>query len=241
MKLKPWVDPFSIEIDQQIRILEEKLEHGSGYLSKLGVEGEVRSLIAKYHLDMSEDFIPNNLIREKAENLSSRLELHCIENGGSCCSYNPPKHFYQRPGEGLVLVVDNSAGENIKENGTDFFEDVLILKTDLYGCVFQDDSGACSVYEDRPLYCIMWPIELVPVFAHGAYDARPYSGNMEVIIGECNCINPKMPKSNVVAIKKEAAALFASNPEYVLQIATLGVKRNHLYINKETKPKVEGV
>lgn len=73
-----------------------------------------------------------------------------------CCSTNPYGNPIETMNQEAKILVQKYGPNNFIQ-----YDDVLQIKVP---CGFLDSSGRCSIYEDRPLVCVLYP------FQYGAGD-----------------------------------------------------------------------
>ncbi len=86
------------------------------------------------------------------------LRFDC-QRCGRCCTQRGEHTFVYLTGADLTRLADSMGLAEAAFVGRfcEHVEGRLTLRTDTRRCIFQDESGACSVYDARPHQCRSWP------------------------------------------------------------------------------------
>ena len=206
------------ELERQIEILIAKLGKKKDFLDELNIASEVKSMIYGYNLDMDEDFISPDKIIEYASSFSKKIPLGCgteCKRESNCCA---PNQSRRATNSQFKVPLDDVSLLRLDEEAVDYMRKGQVIGSIDGNCMFYDfDTNGCGNYEDRPVYCMTFPVFPMVSKVHMGYGSYDYCG-IEIVFEDCKGFTRWMKKDEVRSIKRDAARIFVSNPTLIANV-----------------------
>ncbi|MFH1850171.1 MAG: YkgJ family cysteine cluster protein [archaeon] len=155
-------------------------------------------------------------VLERINAITGELELGCDACASNCCEAPdrliPVDRIMQEmiPGDIMESRTEIIGGEPVQ---------LTVVRTTEHGCSALED-GSCRIYEDRPVYCRVFPFEVVGVANVGMYGSRRMNG-LAVRLQECASLHSELSAERKAEMVAEMAQLVGQIPGYLEMIAAV--------------------